>query len=256
MDFSFLSDMGIAGFAILKDVGKGAGLGFLAGLLLAIVAGKLGLWRRSAKTHSMLVKLYYLYLPLAFAAFFAAWSGYSHMQSHADRMLVDIRTPVTELSLGVSDIALNRIQVSHGEKKVSVSEALNLTKEVVHTQVQEKIAGLPGSAQRVLKPAQGFVTEFTVGLVEDRLLKEAAGKLDIPEEKLATLWEDGIDEALRQGIVMDMIESQVHRKLASLARYLYLFGFLMIFPVALETGLFFYFNRSRKEQAGPGLAPA
>lgn len=127
MDFSFTNSFSVFGFSLIK----GALIGFPTGLVLVILLGRFGLWRRKNRTHAILVKLYYLYIPLVFAAFFSGWFGISNIRDQADHTMAELRPTVTELSLSVADALLDDIQAGRNVKEISVKDVITDRKSVV-----------------------------------------------------------------------------------------------------------------------------
>jgi hypothetical protein len=201
---------------MFPSVLKGALIGLAAGIILAVVLGRFGLFRRQNRVHSALAKLWYAYIPLLFAVTFAAWSGISYGHSMIRGLADEMRPEVTAVSVEFAEGFLEELGAISGD--IQVAHVISLVGTYIDdyfgTSVLSGIASRSGYARRVVGAIRPYVVNSLTDYAANRIASAAAGRLNLPEERIAELWNTDILTAFKSGLVMDIIEAQAEARIA------------------------------------------
>lgn len=223
---------------------------FLASIAVLVILRKTGLLSRTAKWHRVLVCLYYIYIPAVFIGCGALWSSVHSFDYTIRQNLTEARATIIQSSVDYTGSAWKKV-LSIFNKNPGISPkdmCLALTREYT----DEILAGLNTSKYTMfLAPVvSGLKEGVAVSLakvLEEKVISSVSGSTSVDKELLKTLWSRDIVEAMRGGLVFDLIFNQVQRVVAPLyAKVKMLFAMLML-PVMLEILLALYLRRKAQK---------
>jgi hypothetical protein len=218
---------------------KGAFIGLAAGVVLAFLLGRFGLFRRRNRIHNVLAKLWYAYIPILFAVAFAAWSFVSHGHSLVLGLADEMRPEVTAVSAEMAEAVLNELESVSGD--IQVEQVMLLVgghiDDYFGTSVLSGLVGGAGYVRRIADSIRPYVTNELNDYIAKRLFAAAAGRLNLPERRIVELWNTDIVTALKSGLVMDIILAQVDVRFASAYKTVKIFFIIFALIPAAEIAL-------------------
>lgn len=232
--------------------GKGALLGLGAAVLVLFVCKVSGLLKRQNKAHNLVVKLYYLYIPVVFAGFLGAWFAVADMRIQVSRGLDVARPIVTQASVEAANALMDELKKRYPEGAVSLKEGLL---PAVRVYLGEKffhnVAGAP-AIPPVLQPLMDTAASFLSGKVaeeiERRMLERAASAVNIDTKDLREFWAGDIITTMKKGLVMNLLEKHLFKPFEAMQGMVRNTGIFLLLPVALETAVSLWFARRRQAQ--------
>ncbi|MDR1935031.1 MAG: hypothetical protein LBS49_05550 [Candidatus Accumulibacter sp.] len=252
---TLLSSIGYAsiGFAVLK----GAVIGLFSGVVITLIMRRLGLFKRDGKFHSIIVKLYYLYIPAALAALCIAWFTISAVQTEALSFFAQLRQDIVGLSVSAARRADGEIRKLTGGR-AGLDAGLPSVAKTVSTVVDEafasKLRDYP-ALNSLLAPIRNSISETLTKQLLDILaakLSEAMGSLGLSPDSVGGFMTNGMIMSLEGGLFAEIIEVQLNRQFEGFLGKVRMAGIIMALPVLLELGIFFYGRRKRRRQASLG----
>ncbi|MDL2307420.1 hypothetical protein LJC48_05270 [Desulfovibrio sp. OttesenSCG-928-C06] len=238
----FISALGYS--AMIFGVLKGIAIGLAAGIVLVIILAKTGLLRRNNSKHQLAVKLYYLYIPLLFAAVAGGWMGATAVRAEANSAVEQFRPELTELSVEVGNIVLKDILALDNPDVIKASSLSPLIHKYADTALDEKLGEVSPRLQALVSPVRAPFARLLAGMLESRLLSLASDTLKLDEESIEALWNKGVITVLRQGLVVDIIKRQISQRFQPLFSMLRTFGITLLLPVIIEI---FVFRRKKSK---------
>jgi hypothetical protein len=229
---------------------KGALAGLAIGILIVVILGKFGLFRREGRVRNILAKVWYAYIPLLLMASCSAWFGISHVNSLVVEFANEMRPEATAISVEFAESVIDSFEeLSAVSGDLQVGQVMSIVggyiDEYFDTSLLTKFGGYSVYARRLVESVRPYVSGALASFVEQRIIKLASGGLSIPEERLVEMWNTDILTALRAGLVMDIIEVQVDKRFASIRSPVKILTIILaIFPL-LEIAL------SRNSQKTP-----
>ncbi len=220
--------------AMILNLVIGAALGLAAGIVVAAIAGKIGLFRRRSKAHNAFAKLYYLYLPLLGAFLFTAWMALSTTQTQLNSAMASARPTVTSLSTTGARLLLVDLLARESGKDLTTEGMMQSVRTYVDNGFVRIIEYCAPALQVILKPMQGAVSSALSDAVGQRLAQAAGGRVGLSSLQAASVWEQGVMGSLKNGLVMDVIQGQVNKRFDSYRASLLLLGAILLLPVLLE----------------------
>jgi hypothetical protein len=230
---------------------KGAALGFAAGIVIGIFLGRLGLFRRDNRIHNVIAKIWYVYIPLLVMGACLSLSAVYEYQSRASSFAESMRPEISELSFVLADGFLNSVKIASGD--LTVSDVVAVARIYVGDRFDEYIAPNIENRSGFIK---GLAWIFRSALLEtlpsyigSRIESMTAGALDISRERLTDIWNTDIRTALKNGLVSDIIRSEIARRFAALRVTVMLVLSLLLLPPVLETAVSLRYRRKRASAA-------
>gem|GEM_PF-4273270 len=241
---SELSGSFMAGF------GKGALIGFGIAVFLLFLAHGLGLFKRQSRLLSLLTVLYYPYLLLLFTGVFGAWFGVAEVHGRLVLLCDKARPVVTEASVEVTEFVLSEFYGLAPEASISLKNELL---PAIRAKLIERFfpglaasSDLPAPVRMLIGKAADLISDRIVAEIQQRILQNFVGKLadtlNIDARDLRAFWNKDIVQAMRDGMVMKIVEKQIREYFASVGSGISFSGILLFLPVLLET-LFALYTR-------------
>lgn len=223
----------------------------LAAILLLVVMRKTGLMRREAKWRQALVCLYYLYIPVVFAAGGFAWATVGSMESTMVAGINEARPAISRASAEYAGSAwLTIIKKFRKDSSISMRD---LCLSVAREYAAELLEGFSGMSRftMLMRPLVNGIREGVVlslaSMFENEILSESAAVAKLDKDALRALWTKDLVTALQGGIVADLLVAQVKTAVKPMYRYTRLTFILLLLPVVLETAFAVY----RRRRPGP-----
>ncbi|MDR0651715.1 MAG: hypothetical protein LBG12_00265 [Synergistaceae bacterium] len=196
---------------------KSAFFGLAAGIVLVVLLGRFGVFRRRKKVHNILAKLWYAYIPILFAVTFSAWFTISYARSMLFGIVETARPEITEASVALAEIVLDELGAESGS--IEVEHVITLVggqiDEYFGTSVMSRIAGKSGYIAKIANAVRPYAVNSLTDYIAKRLRSAAAGSLNLPEERIIEFWNTDILTALESGLVVDIILAQIEARIAS-----------------------------------------
>jgi hypothetical protein len=243
-------------FVGFKSVGvailKGALAGLAVGIIIAIVMGKAGLFKRDGKFHSVAAKLFYLYIPVALAVFCAAWLALSAMRAETMSLLAQLRPGLIELSAGAAERAGGEITgLTEGREsgEISPPSIAKVVCDRVDEEFSARLRDYP-ALYSLLKPIRYLISEMLVKRISDILISKLSEASGLPSDSLDAVLANGIIASLREGLFADVVEAQAARIFGLFFGKVRTAGIILALPVLLDVGFFLYRGKKQPQTAG------
>ncbi|MDR3280458.1 MAG: hypothetical protein LBT23_08090 [Synergistaceae bacterium] len=199
---------------------KGSFAGLVIGILMVALLGRFGLLRRKGRARNILAKLWYAYIPLLLMASGAAWFGISHANSLAVDFANEIRPEVTALSAEFAESIIEAFEESGAiSGDIQAGQVMSIVggyiDEYFDTALLTKLGGYSSYVRGLAASIRPYVSAALSDYIEQRVIRLAAGGLNISEKRLVEMWNTDIVTALRSGLVMDIIEAQIDKRFDS-----------------------------------------
>ncbi len=245
--FEQLSDMG---FFTLGAVVKGAFFGLLAAGVVLFAARRLGLFVRHGRVRRFIVALYHLYIPIVFACVGAVWGGTSAAQEKTVAAFDSVRPDIAALSVQAAEGLWTAIMGQAPQGDISIKEVvLVVTREYMEQRFFAPMLQNPAVPEPVRKlagMAAGGMSQVTLQAVEGQLIESLAGKVSVSPEMLRTVWDKKILQAMRDGLVVDLIALHINTPFRQIESSAKIGGALLMLPVILEMAFAVFTARRRK----------
>jgi hypothetical protein len=251
MDTALPAQVRDIGLGIVLDMLKGGVFGLVAGIALVIVMRKAGLLKREGKVYSALVKLYYLYIPLALTALVAAWFAVSSVRAETFSVYGIFRQDIIDTSVQAAEFADGEITGLTGSAGIDdlsialISEALAIK---IDAALSESLSEYP-RLLALIKPVRGAIFKTLVAYISDKLIEELGSFLGENTET----WNDvekialyGIVGSLRGGLLAEIAEAQMNRLFNGFYGKIRTIGIVLVLPVVIETGIYSFRKRKKR----------
>lgn len=246
-----------AGFSVVLDLAKGAGLGLAAAALLLFIWSKCGLLVRHTETRRVLVTLYHVYIPLVFAGVGAVWFTCTNLQQRVATAFEALRPQVTAVSVQATEQIWTAVRDRAPEVggEISVKDGVvAVVREYVHQKFTEGMAQRPEMpdlvSDFVSRTGEGLCAAV-VALFEDRFTAGAAGQPTVTPAQLRAIWDRDIMPYMRQGMFTDFVALWLNKSLLMVETKAKTIGLFLLLPVLVETFFAMLYNRRlrRREAA-------
>jgi hypothetical protein len=237
MDLLFSS----MGFAVLK----GAAIGFCSGIIIVLAMRKWGLFARDGKIHAAIVKLYYLYIPLALTALCLAWFGVSAVRTEALSLVSLHRSDIVNLSVNAAELAEGKIRDAAKGAAVLESDLPSIAR-VIAASVDEAFAAKLRSYPSTLR---NLISEALTKQVLDLLALKLSEATGLPPDSLEAVLVGGIIASFRGGLFAEIAEAQLHRVFEGFLAKIRMVAIILFLPVLFEMGFSSYTRKRGRKRA-------
>lgn len=243
------------GTPLFASLAKGFGLGLLAALVLLVVVRKLGWLQRNGGFRKVLTCCWYLYLPLLLGSVGAVWCAADSMVRMQAAVLDPIRAEVTAASTQAAEdlLAYLRTQLPVDPELLTRELVQNIVADYVDNELLKGLMQdkrLPSLAHIALQGLRQPVILVVMDYLTDSLVKKIAAASSLEAEDVRAVWDKGIVHAMRQGLVIKLVEQNMNKRFVALRDSSLKMGGVLLLPVLLEVGTAMYARRRRKDAGG------
>ena len=235
---------------------KGFFGGILVGLVLLLIAKRLGLTRREGPGRRFLAGSYWFFVPLLCGGAMSVWLFFSTIVNELEGALEPLRSEIGAVSAEMAGDAW--IAATKGEVGTPEEFQSRLKAEVLHqidVEFLEGVLGSPAMPDIVVVFADALSSKFgglVYGQIMNLLTAKVADAVSLPPERLAPLWRDGVMTALRQGLLVDLFLDTVRIPLRGIRFNILLFAGIPLALIVLETAQAAYARRRNRVALASG----
>lgn len=229
MDYiEFLKDMNYASF--VTAFAKWILLFLLISIILLIICTRLGLFKRRTKTARILVKTYYIIIPIYFVFFAIKYAPIKNAQ-------IEMNNSIDANKQVITDFAFKFVSAV-------VSDSLmgqNLSaKMIVKNYLDSQMAKLDS----VTKPKSGSFFEryymkiinkveygFLLQIIESKIIEKSKKHIGMSEKTTKALYQTDFNKLFKEGELVELFKMELNAYYRSYFRFAFLiFGFGLLIP--------------------------
>ncbi len=244
------------GFSFLQPLGVLA-----VTVVLLILAGRAGLWRRSNRFHNLFVKLYYLYIPCVVFALAVPWFLTDALHNGFTRACEQARASIIAESVEQAEsVRATLLEGQPTGTKISIKSFV----QTAAKEYLEKAMPLEGSAMNLswgpislnslVDACRSGLATGIVAVLEERMIKSLADKTTLPVEAITVIWDKDIMTELHEGLFVDTFQHIFNRILGTVYSYLRTLALFLLLPPLLETALSKYLMHRKRKKGIPASA--
>lgn len=204
--FEFLKEINY--FSYIGAFVKWTLLFLVLGIILLIVANRYKLFKRNNKTMNVLVKVWFIFIPVWFVLFAFQFAPVKNTQKEFNRLIVQHKEAATDYVYGfLSSVVSDSILV----QKASI-------KTIVDTYLEESLNKEKEGEAKSHKKAKRFVSKikrkiehaFLSQILETKMLEGAAGYIGMDKETGKAVYRTSFHNLFKEGEIVDIFRGEVN----------------------------------------------
>ena len=202
---------------------------FILSIIILIVSSRFGLFKRQKKTSKILVKMYYILIPIYFVIFAVKFAPIRNSQIQINKLIDNNKVVITDFAFDFLNSAVSD-RILQGELSVEqiVSNYLN---EVVYTDsIKSKVKS--GFGRKFLyKIKKEIEFSYLSKLLESRIIKEATSLAGINKKTGKAIYKTSFHDLFEQGELVEILKVEIDSFFAKLYNSMFVvFMIGFIFP--------------------------
>ena len=225
---------------------------FAAAIVLLLVLKKTGLLYRPNRWHALLVKVYYLYIPVVFLALGFMWATVSSLENAFLTACEQSRPAIIESSVEKSRAVLEDVE-EHlpADKPASLKEVTTaVTRDYIEKYTEgTAISNYFALLQPMIAPLQERFATALAGGVEEIIVSKIADVSRLQPQTVRNIWQMDIVEALQGGLAVEILMDQIRATFPPYYKHIKMLGLILLLPVMLEIAVSALVIRARVRKA-------
>lgn len=200
-------------------------------VVILIVGTKLNLFKRRTKVARILVKAYYILLPLYFLFFAFKFAPIRNSQLEINKAIDDNKEVATEFAYNfLSSIVSDSLLMQEVSAKDIVNAYLN--KKILETDSLSNQKGLKIGKRFIYKIKRKLEYGFLIRLMESKIIKKASGWAGIDDKTGKALYRTDLKSLFSEGEIIDIFKWELNRIYRAIYKSMFiLFSLVLLIPV-------------------------
>lgn len=198
----------------------------LVSILLLVVCTRLGFFSRRTKVAKILVKLYYVLIPIYFIAFAIKFAPIRNAQ-------VELNKSIDLNKKAISENAYSFLSSIVADSLITENKS---SKEIVNAYLDNQLSKkseTSGYFQSLFFTALKKVeSSFLMELLESELIKESSNSIGISEKTGKSLYRSDLKTLFKEGQIVEIFKNEMNKHFYSYYKFAFLlFGLGLLIPV-------------------------